>query len=135
MVATGATLDVERVQRLGQRRERRIVVETALYEAETFGQPVPDLLAERGAGVFFDGLVDDLTEVFVGPVPAGEPDQRERRRQQAPIGEVVDRRHQFLAGQVTGDAEDHHPARPGDARHPLVPLVPQRVVPAGRHRR
>ena len=42
-------------------------------------------------------------EVLVGPVPAGETDQCERRRQQAAVGQVVDRRHQLLAGQVAGD--------------------------------
>ena len=55
-------------------------------------------------------------------------------RQQPAVGQVVDRRHQLLGGQVAGDAEDHHTARARDARHPLVALVPQRVRhPVGAH--
>ena len=63
----------------------------------------------------------------VVPVAAGEPGEREARRQQAAVGQVVDRRHQLLAGQVAGDAEDHQTARPRDPRQPLVARVPQRV--------
>src|SRR5262249_43813405 len=62
------------------------------------------------------------------PVPAGEPDQGEAGRQQAPVGQVVDGRHQLLAGQVTGDPEQHQDTRaghPGDAPGP-------RVAPRGR---
>ena len=68
------------------------------------------------------------------PVPAGEADQRELGRQQPAVGQVVDRGHQLLAGQVAGDAEDHHRARPRDPRQPLVALVPQRVLPTRRRR-
>ena len=67
-------------------------------------------------------------EVLVGPVASGEADQREPRRQQAAVGEVVDRRHELLAGEVAGDAEDHQAAGPGDARQPPVARVAQRVV-------
>ena len=53
----------EAVQRLGQFGEGRLVVETALYEADSFGQPVPDLLAERidpGQSLGVDGNVETL---------------------------------------------------------------------------
>ena len=35
-----------------------------------------------------------------------KPTRREARRQQPAVGQVVDRRHHLLAGQVAGDAED-----------------------------
>ena len=87
----------------------------------------PHVLAERGAGVLLDGVVDDLHEVLVGPVAAGEADEREARREQAAVGQVVDRRHQLLARQVARHPEDDHAARPGDPREPAVPGVAQRV--------
>ena len=74
-----------------------------------------------------DRVVDDLREVLVGPVAAREADQAEARRQQAAVGEVVDRRHDLLAGQVAGDAEDHHAARAGDPRQPPVLRIAQRI--------
>src|SRR5262249_14215033 len=58
-----------------------------------------------------------------------EPHQGERGRQQAAVGQIVDRRHHLLAGQVAGDAENHHAAGAGDSRQPLIPLVSQGVVP------
>ena len=42
----------------------------------------------------------ELREVLVAPVAAGEAEQREVGRQQAAVGQVVDRRHQLLARQV-----------------------------------
>ena len=111
VVAAGAALLVELVDRLGEQVEGGVVVEVARHEADALGQRAPDLLAERRAGLLADRLVDDLAEVLVGPVAPGEADQREARRQQAAVGEVVDRRHQLLAGEVAGDPEDHQPAR------------------------
>ena len=100
----------------GEQVEGRVVVEGARHEPEALGERAPDLLAERGAGVLAHRVVDDLAEVLVGPVAPGEPDEREAGRQQAAVGEVVDRRHQLLAGEVAGHAEEHQRARPGDAR-------------------
>src|SRR5205814_2014099 len=77
-------------------------------------------------------VVADLREVLVLPVPAGEADQGETRRQQPAIGQVVDGGHQLLAGQVTGNAEQDKDAGPGHPRYPPVPRVPQRVGPAHR---
>ena len=61
-------------------------------ETQSVREPLPDLLAERGAAVLLDVLEDHLGEVVVIPVPAGEPDQREGRRQQATVRQVVDGR-------------------------------------------
>ena len=55
----------------------------------------------------FTASCTTFIEVLVGPVAAGEPDQREARRQQTPVREVVDRGHELLARQVTGHPEDH----------------------------
>ena len=120
VVAAGAAHLVELLDGAAQRVERLVVVEVARHEAEPLGELLPDLLAELRAGVLLDRVVHDLGEVLVGPVAAGEADQREARRQQAAVGEVVDRRHHLLARQVAGDAEEHQPARPGDAREPPV---------------
>ena len=100
LVAAGAPLGLEGVHRLGQQVEGRRVVEDAGHEAEALGEGAPHVLAERRAGVLLDGLVDDLAEVLVGPVAPREADEREARRQQTPVGEVVDGRHELLAGEV-----------------------------------
>ena len=42
-----------------------------------------------------------------------KPSSTKPGRQQAAVGQVVDRRDQLLAGQVAGDAEDDDRARPG----------------------
>ena len=81
VISARAAFGVELVQRLGEPLEGRVVVERALHEAETLGQPVPHLLTKRGARMLLDRLVDHLAEVLVGPVPACETHQGERRRQ------------------------------------------------------
>ena len=116
MVAAGAADHVELVEGAGQVAERDVVVEVSGDEPEALGQLLPDLLAELRAGVLLDRVVHDRGEVLVGPVAPGEADQAEPRRQQTAVGQVVDRRHHLLAGQVAGDAEEHHPARSGDPR-------------------
>ena len=106
-----------------------VVADLARHEPDAFGQLLPDLFAERGPRVLLDRVVHDLGEVLVLPVPAGEADQREARRQQTAVGQVVDRRHQLLGGQVAGDTEDHQHARAGDPREPPVLRVAKRVGP------
>ena len=135
VVAAGAADLVELLDGAAQRVERDVVVEVARHEPEALGELLPDLLAELGARVLLDRVVHDLREVLVGPVAAGEADQAEARRQQAAVGEVVDRRHDLLARQVAGDAEQHQPARTGDARESAVLGVAQRVHPIAHGRR
>ena len=96
--------------------ERVVVVERAGHELDVAGQPRPDLLAPRRAGVLLGRLAGQRLEVAVAPVAPGEAEHHEAGRQQAPVGQVVDGRDQLLAGQVAGDAEDHQRARaPGSA--------------------
>ena len=64
-----------------------------------------------------------------------KPTRLKPGRQQAAVGEVVDRRHELLARQVAGDAEDDQPAGSGDAREPPVARVAQRVARARRRAR
>src|ERR671910_684161 len=111
--------------------ERPLVVEAPGDEADALGQGTPDLLAERRPSPFTHRLVDDLAEVLVGPVPAREADEREPRREEPAVREVVDGRHELLASQVAGDTEEHQGARARDPREPLVPVVAQRVGPRG----
>src|SRR5699024_2603181 len=73
-------------------------------------------------------VVDDRPEVLVRPVAARESDQSKARRQQPPVGEVVDRWHELFAGQVTGDAEDHQRTRTGDAGETLVSRITEWIV-------
>ena len=58
MIAAGAAFGVELVQGLGQPGERVVVVEGALDEAASLGQPVPYHLSEWRARVLFDELID-----------------------------------------------------------------------------
>jgi hypothetical protein len=79
-------------------------------------EPLTQFSAPTGAGIFPDRVVDQFSEVLIGLIPAGEPDQRETGRQQPAIGQVIHRRHQFLAGQIPGHTEDDDTARAGDPR-------------------
>src|SRR5699024_11185444 len=127
VVAPGAALLVKLTHRLGEEVEGGVVVEDAGDESEALGQGAPDLLAEGRPGVLAHRVADDLAEVLVGPVTTGEADEGEPGREEAPVGEVVDRRQELLAGEVAGDPEEHEAARPRDPRQALVPRVPQRV--------
>ena len=133
-VAGSAAELVELLDRAPQLLERHVVVELARHEAEPLGQLVPHLLAERRPGVLADSVADDLGEVLVGPVAAREADEAEARREQAAVGEVVDRRHDLLAREVARHPEQHEPARPGDPRQPPVLEVAQRVRVVGHWR-
>ncbi len=126
-VAAGAARLVELAHGPAQGGEGVVVVEVARHEAEALGELAPHLLAEGRACVLLDRVVDDLREVLVGPVAPGEADEREARGQQPAVGEVVDRRHDLLAGQVAGDAEEHQARRARDAREPSVLGIPERV--------
>src|SRR3712207_8626619 len=55
--------------------------------------------------LFRSRVVHDLREVLVGPVPPREAHQAEAGRQQAAVGEVVDRGHDLLARQVPRSEE------------------------------
>src|SRR5581483_5085672 len=53
---TGNDFGVELFQGFGQPAESVVVIEAARHETESVGQPIPDHLAKRGAGVLFDGV-------------------------------------------------------------------------------
>ena len=145
-VAAGAALVLQVVHGVGKQVEGGRVVEGARHEPEPLGEVAPDVLAERGPRMVTHGLVDDLPEVLVGPVTAGEPHEGEARRQQAPVGEVVDRRHQLLArrgrrsprtspcrtGRRSGAAAG--PARCGGGWCPPRPGLGSCVSSTGSHR-
>ena len=128
MVAARAPPLVEFTHGLGQEVEGLGVIERARHEADALAERTPDVLPERRARALLHGLVDDLAEVLVGPVAAGEPDEREAGREETTVGEVVDRRHELLGREVAGDAEQHEAARSRDAGEPLVAGVPKGVV-------
>ena len=130
VVAHRPAFDVELVDGLAQAPERVGVAELAGDEPDALQQLLPRVLAELGARVVLDRVLDDLGEVLVLPVAAREAHQREARRQQSAIGEVVDGGHELLAGEVAGHAEDHQRARTGDAVEAVVFGVAQRIVSA-----
>jgi len=115
---------LERVLELG---ECLVVVELALDKADALGELLPDVLVEWRAGILLDRIMDHLCEVLVDPVPAGEPHESETGGKQAAVGEVIDRRHQFLSGEVTRYSKDDQGARPGDPVETAVGGQPQRV--------
>ena len=132
VVPARAPLRVELLHALGELVERRVVAERPGHEPDALAELLPHRVTERRPRVLLHRPVGDLGEILVLPVPPGEADEREARRQQAPIGQVVDGRHQLLAREVTGDPEhDQHtrPCHPGDAP---VPRIAQRVPRLGR---
>ena len=71
VVAADAALGVELLQRLGQPRERGVVVELAPHEPQSVRQPLPDRLAERGTAVLFDVIEYHLGESCRDPSRGG----------------------------------------------------------------
>src|SRR5690606_8636695 len=61
------------------------------------------------------------------PVPTGETDEGEARRQEATIREVINRRHELLARQVPGHTEDYERAWPSDSIESTIGGKAQRV--------
>ena len=119
MIAAGAALVVELVQRLLQAART-----TSSSSNVPWTKRMPSF--SRSQTSWRNGVracactasQHDLAEVLVVPVASGEPDQRERRRQQAAVGQVVDRRHQLLG-----------------ARSPVTPKITTAHGPAMRGNR
>jgi len=128
VVTHRAPLDVELVDGLAKTSERLGIIELALDEADAFEQLLPGLLAELGPGVLLDRLVHDLREVLILPVAPGETHERESGRQQTAVGEVVHRRHELLARQVSRHAEDHQGARTRDAIESAILGIAEGIV-------
>jgi hypothetical protein len=103
--------DVELAQPRGQRCECGRVVERTLYQVDPLGQRCPHHRVERCARVRDHRIVKLGFGVCA---VVGEADEIEARRQLTTVREVVDGRDQFLAGEITGDSEDHHRRRLGD---------------------
>ena len=133
VVSTGTPRLVQVGDRVGEIGERFVVADLAGYEANAFGELLPDLLAEGCARVLPHGVVDHLGEVVVMPSTACVSDQGETGRQQPPVRQVVDRRHQLLGRQITRDAEDHQDARSGDPRQSAVVRIAEEVGVAFSH--
>ena len=133
VVAPRSPLLVELIDRFGEPLEGVVVVELALHEADALGELLPHRFIERGAGVGLDRLLDLRGEVLVLPVAAGKAHQREARRQQPAVGEVIHGRHELLAGEVPGDPEQDQRRRSGNTVQAAVPAGPGAdCAPAGR---
>ena len=70
-VAADAVAVLEVDQLLAQPVESVVVVEGSGDELDAVGEPVPDLLAELGAGMRLRGLARQLGEIAVAPSRAG----------------------------------------------------------------
>jgi hypothetical protein len=80
VVAAGAPNPVQVRDGPSQLGERLIVADLTRDEPDTLRQLLPDLLAERRAGVLLHRRMHHVGEVLVGPIPAGETDQGEAGR-------------------------------------------------------
>ena len=107
MIPAGATGTVEFLDRGAEPVESLIRVEGPGHEPDALQQLLPHLLAEPGAGVFLDRVVDHPGEILVIPITAGEAHEAEASWQQTTICQVVDSRHQLLAGKIASHTEDH----------------------------
>ena len=128
VVPARAPLGVQGADGLGQAVEGGVVVELPLDEPDPLTDLLPNRVPERRPRVLLDRLVGELGEVLVLPVPPGEADQGEPRREQPAVGQVVDRGQQLLARQVTGHAEHDQHTWAGHPGYAPVPRIPQRVL-------
>ena len=127
MIAARASVRIEFSDDLGQSLVGLRVAKVAGNEPDALGQLLPHLFTERRAGMFADGVVDDLGEVLILPVTPGKPHEGEAGRKQATVGKVIDGRHDLLAGKVACDAEEHHAAGSGNPGETLIKRIAQWV--------
>src|SRR5699024_628780 len=116
-------------QHLREPVEALVVVEGPGDESQSLRKLLPDLVTERRAAALPGLLPGELRELLGAPATSTEAHQREAGRQQAAVGEIVDRRDELLLGQVSGDPEDHQTRGTRDPGEPTVTRVPERVDP------
>ena len=73
----------------------RLVVEVPGDVEESAGERVPAVLGDRRAGMSLDCGAHLVAKLLVGPVPAGDANDREPFGQPGGHGQVVERRHQL----------------------------------------
>ena len=101
---------VDLSQRILDLGVKAIVIEIARDIVEALLEPLPQIAVDTVAAVILDVLIDLLAKLFVRQLRARHADHRELARQQARTRQIVERRNQHAAGQITGSAEDHHHA-------------------------
>ena len=111
-VASRAQGLVDALERLFESLVRRRIVEGAGRKEDPIGELGPDLL-EVGTADLGQRLLVLGAEFGVGPVAAGEADDRGLGRQVAAPRELEERRDELAVGQVAGGAEEHEGARLG----------------------
>ena len=111
-VAARAVGAVELLEPLLELCVARGVVEGPGREDDVAGELGPEL-GEVGAAALRQRLLELGAEVVVGPVAAGEADDREFGRAGSPPRQVIQRRDELAVGQVAGRPEQHHRARLG----------------------
>ena len=118
--ALGAELGVERREPLAQRAEGGRVVERRGDVGEPSRERLPAPLVQPVAGELLDRPAGALAEVLVVEAASARADDRVTLRQQALVGQVVERRKQLAARQIARRAEDDHDQRsdPPRARPP-----------------
>ncbi len=129
VITPRSALLIQLSDRVTQPLKGIIVVELALHKADTLGELIPHRLIKRRPRIRPHGGLHLGRELLVVPGAAAETHQRETRRQQAPVREVVHGRHELLAGKVTGHPEEHQRGRTGDPVQAAIPRVPERITP------
>jgi hypothetical protein len=128
MVALGALRIVQLLEGGLQHFEGLVIGKVTADDPHALVQLGPDFLAEGRPGMILDGLPGVVGEVFRRPVASREADESESGGQEAPIGQVVDRRKELLASQIAGHPEHDEGAWPCNAGQPAILRVAQRVA-------
>ena len=120
MVSHGSSFTIQLCKSGLEPLECSRIVKFSLDEANSLSKLLPDILIEGGTSVLLHRIMNNFFEVLVFPVSASKTYKREARRKQPPVGEVVDRRHQLLARQISSYAKNDQSARTRNAIEPAV---------------
>ena len=110
MITVGGVLGVHFVEGFFQARIKIGVFEIAVHIVQPAQEPLPKIAVHTVAGKLLDIVSDPLAEFVFRDLSARHPDHREFARQQLIGGQIVERRNQLAAGEVSGRAENHHGA-------------------------
>ena len=112
----------ERVQAVGKALKVFRSADVARLVVDGLGELPPRGIVERGAlGVLGCGLAERRPPLVVGHRRPREADDPRVGRQQAVALQVVERGHEFSAGEVAGRAEDHDRVGHGYSLMPVKP--------------
>src|SRR5699024_8950148 len=94
--------------------ESLVIIKRSGDEPKAARELAPNVFPELCARVLAYGVIRHIRELRIIPFPASETHQCETWRQQSPVGEIVNRGHEFSTSEIPCRAEQDQTARAGN---------------------